>query len=121
MLLAHFLWEATPRGRAATAETWAIALDRVLDVEVGDELRAIWSGLATGQRRALVAIAENAAPLYSRRSQREHGSSRGGGLRTAVQALVDLGEAVRDERTVTDHRVVDPVLAHWVRGGRDDA
>lgn len=81
----------------------------------------IESGLATGQRRALVAIAENAAPLYSRRSEREHGSSRGGGLRTAVQALVDLGEVVRDDRTVTGHRVVDPVLGYWVRAGRNDA
>src|SRR4051794_27322752 len=60
MLLAHVLWDLTGPGSAATEETWIDAHDRVMS-DVRDELRAVWSGLALGQRRTLTAIAENRA------------------------------------------------------------
>lgn len=115
ILLAHIVWEHTPPGKEATEETWALAFDQAMR-EVHDELRAIWTGLTTGQRRALSAVAENRGGLYA--AGRRHGGSRGGAVRSAVEALVDLGEVVADPATATGYRVVDPLLREWIRAGR---
>jgi hypothetical protein len=115
ILLAHVLWELTEPGTEATEEVWAEAFDRTMR-EVHDELRAIWTGLSTGQRRALSAVAENREGLYA--AGRRHGGSRGGAVRTAVDALADLGEVVADGGARTGYRVVDPLLREWIRAGR---
>ena len=121
MLLAHLLWERTPRRGTATNETWLAAYDRAMAVDVRDELRAIWTALSVSQRRALVAIARDEGPLYGRAAGRRTGGSRGGALQAAVRGLVDRGEVVEDASRATGHRLVDPLLAAWVRGGRDGA
>lgn len=118
MLLAHALWELTRPGGAATEETWQAAYERALH-QARDELRAIWTTLPTGQRRALTTIAENTAPLYA--SGRQHGGSRGGAIRTAVQALQDRGETTDDPTTRTGQRLTDPLLAAWITDGRPGA
>jgi uncharacterized protein len=118
MLLAHVLWHLTPPGGQADEETWTAAWDRVLAVEVRDELRAIWTALGIGQRRALVAIAVGDGPLYGRDAERRRGGSRGGALQSAVRALADRGEVTEDRGAVTGYRVIDPLLAAWVRDGR---
>jgi hypothetical protein len=117
MLLAHVLWELTRPGTQATEQTWLRAFDRVMEVEARDELRALWTGLPTGQRRVLTLVAENRVPLYGAAAARALGGSRGGAVRAAVQGLEDRGEIV-DAPTVSGHRVVDPLLAAWIRGGR---
>jgi len=119
MLLAHLIWERTPPGGAATHETWLEAYDHAMAVDVRDELRAIWTALSISQRRALTAIAADDGPLFGRAASRRHGGSRGGALQAAVRGLVDRGEVVEDPGRTTGHRVVDPLLAAWVRGGRD--
>ena len=118
MLLAHFLWERVDPQTAGDEQDFLAALDRVLEVEIRDELRAIWNGLPVGQRRVLVAIAENAAPLYSAANQRQFGGSRGGSLKNAVTKLVEAGEVVQDAATRSGYGLVDPLLAYWVRAGR---
>jgi hypothetical protein len=120
MLLAAALWDATGPQGVATEETWAAAYDRVMHVDVRDELRAIWSALNPGQRRVLTQIAEDAVPLYGRAAERRRGGSRGGAVRAAVQALADRGEIVEDPAALTGWRVTDPLLGAWVRGGRED-
>lgn len=115
MLLAHLLWEATPPAGAATEGTWQQAEEQAM-ARVRDELQAVWTALPTGQRRALTVVAENAAALYA--AGRGHGGSRGGAIRTAVRALEDRGEIVRDPNTRTGYRVVDPLLAAWIVAGR---
>lgn len=117
ILLAHFLWEQVPPQGAGDEALFAAALDRVIEVEVRDELRAIWNPLPVSQRRVLVAIAENAAPLYSAANQRRFGGSRGGSLKAAVSKLVDAGE-VAEADTPSGYALVDPLLAYWVRAGR---
>lgn len=115
MLLAHVLWDLTPDGGEANEETWLTAYDRVMR-EVHDELRAAWSALPASQRRVLTAVAEGSESIYS--ATRRHGGSRGGAPRTAVEALQDRGEIVEDPTTETGYRLVDPLLAAWVRQGR---
>lgn len=115
MLLAHVLWDLTPAGGEANEETWLAAYDRVMR-EVHDELRAAWSALPASQRRVLTAVAEASESIYS--AARRHGGSRGGAPRTALEALVDRGEIVKDEATGTGYRVSDPLLASWIREGR---
>jgi len=115
MLLAHAVWERTDPGVTATEESWSEAYDATMR-EIRAELSASWSALAPGQRRALAAVAENRASLYA--SDRAHGGSRGGAVRSAVRALVDRGEVVEERDATTGHRVVDPLLAAWVREGR---
>lgn len=115
MLLAHVLWDLTPTGGEATQETWLTAYDRVMR-EVHDELRVSWAGLPASQRRVLTAVAEGSESIYS--ATRRHGGSRGGAPRTALEALRDRGEIVDDPATETGYRLVDPLLAAWVRQGR---
>lgn len=114
MLLAHVLWELTPSGGAATEETWRSAYAQAMR-QVRDELSAVWTALPTGQRRALTTIAENAGTLYA--TGRAHGGSRGGAIRSAVRALEDRGEIIKDTTTRTGYRVVDPLLAAWIVEG----
>lgn len=119
MLLAHWLWECTEQGGHADEQTWVAAYDRVMQVEVRDELREVWRSLPAGQRRVLVLVAENRLALYGRQAEQQLGVPRGGGLRKTVEALVDLGELAEAEGTRSGYRVVDPLLARWVREGRD--
>jgi hypothetical protein len=118
MLLAHVIFEQVAPGRRADASTFTEALDHVLGVEAGDELRALWSSLNAGQRRAITAVAENASGLYGQEVQARVGGTRGGSMATALRSLIDAGEVVKDRTRATGHRVVDPLLAYWVRAGR---
>ena len=111
MLLAHTVWELTPHGATATEETWEAARERSMR-QVRDELRTVWSALATSQRRALTAIAENTTPLYA--AGRRHGGSRGGAISGAITALEDRGEITEDPTTRTGFRLTDPLLAAWI-------
>ncbi len=113
MLAAHAVWEATPAGSEANEETWSAAYDRIV-ADTRPELRAIWTGLPTGQRRVLAALAVGQS-LYSTR--REHGGSRGGATKGALDALVDRGEV----DLTRPPRIVDPLFAAWIRAGTPGA
>lgn len=118
MLLANLLWESTAASGSATADAFAEVSDRAL-AQVRDELRAVWSGLSTGQQRVLTSIAENQEGIYA--AGRRHGGSRGGAAKAAVESLLDTGEIYEDPSTATGHRLVDPLLSAWVRAGRADS
>lgn len=118
MMLAHFIFERVGRGERADASTFTQAFDHVLGVEAGDELRTLWSGLTSGQRRALTAVSENSGALYGHAVQARVGGTRGGSVTSALRGLIDTGEVVADPSCPTGHRVVDPLLAYWVRAGR---
>ena len=120
MLIAHFLWEHTPAGGEADEQVLAEVVDHLLDVEIRDELRAIWTGMSISQRRVLVAVADNSDSLYSAATRRKVGGARGGSLKTAATSLVDSGELVESRGTRTGYEVVDPLLAYWVRDGRHE-
>jgi uncharacterized protein len=118
MLLANALWEEIGPGETAAEEHWFAAYDRAL-AEVRDELRAIWIGLSTGQRRVLAAVAQNREGLYA--GGRRQGGSRGGAVKSAIRALADQGEVMEDRRLPTGHRVVDPLLRQWIAAGTPGA
>jgi hypothetical protein len=84
--------------------------------DVRDELRAVWSGLPTSQRRVLAAVGEGREGIYA--AGRRHGGSRGGAVVKAAEALLDRGEVVEDSSTATGLRIIDPLLAAWVNEGR---
>jgi uncharacterized protein len=116
MLLAHTIWELTPAQGTASEETWQSALDSVMH-GVRDELRAVWLGLNTSQRRVLRAIANNREGLYARGT----GRTRGGAVKSALDGLRDLGEVAEDGRTRTGYRLVDPLMELWVNSGTPTA
>jgi len=120
MLLAHYLWEQTPAGERADEAEFAATLDHVLNVEVRDEFRVIWSSLHDTQRRVLAAVADNSSGLYSATTQARVGGGRGGYLKQAVHELLDAGELADDASTATGYRLVDPLLALWVSEHRGD-
>ena len=113
MLLAHELWAVTSPGTAADEECWAAALNAALAAS-REEAKTIWSHLSTGERQVLTAVAENQAGLYSTASRAPRGGSR---LR-AAESLVAASEITADTNTRTGYRVVDPLLAEWLRNGR---
>ena len=90
----------------------------MLDVEIRDEVRAIWAGLPDTQRRVLTAVADNSSGLYSSQTQAKVGGGRGGYLKQAVIELVDGGELVVDKSTATGYQLADPLLGIWVAGRR---
>lgn len=115
MLLAHVLWDLTPPKAEATEATWLDAYDRAM-LQLHDELRALWSSLPTYQRRVLAAVADGSERVYA--ASRRHGGSRGAAPGRAVQALLDRGEIVADATAEPGYRLVDPLLAAWVKQGR---
>jgi len=113
MLLAHEVWDATPEGDAADEVAVAHSHEHLL-VELNDEFRALWSSLPPSQRRALTLVAEGRHRPFAR----EAGLGRGGGTRAALDSLVARADIAADPASVTGYRVVDPMLAAWLRAGR---
>lgn len=117
MLLAHALWDATPDGGEADEATFAGAWRRVQGELLG-EFTSIWRALASGHRRLLVAVAEDTPP-YARGTT--GAGSRGGSVRGSLAALIERGDVVRDPSRRSRYRVIDPLLAAWLREGRPDS
>ena len=113
MLLAHTVWEATPIDQTADEQRWAAALTQVLTDTV-EEAKTIWTRLSATERQVLTSIAEDQGGLYSKASR----NPRGGSTTAALQSLVAESEVVSDHTSRTGYRVVDPLLAEWLRAGR---
>ncbi|MGH2873515.1 MAG: hypothetical protein ACRDL5_13780 [Solirubrobacteraceae bacterium] len=64
MMLAHYLWERTPRDCVADERTWVAALDQAA-ADAAPLMRAIWRALTNNERRVARALAAAATPLYS--------------------------------------------------------
>ena len=112
VLVAHALWQELESGGTADAATLAAASDRLL-TNLADEFRSLWTELPNGQRRVLAAVAQQQRP-YARQS----GGSRGGAVRSSLQRLIDRGDLIVDSDARSGYRVVDPLLAGWVREQR---
>jgi hypothetical protein len=113
MLLAHFLWEGTPRGEECDPAGWQAALDDA-HWELRDELSSIWNGLGDAERRALAAIARGPGQLM-RKSVLDELQLARSTARDARDRLVEDGY-VQGEGDELE--IVDPLLELWIAGGR---
>jgi hypothetical protein len=112
MLVAHHVWERTPAGGEADQSTFADGLAAAMS-ELGEEFVVAWTGLSASERKLLVGLADEQSP-YARGG----GTSRGGAVQHTLTRLAASGEIVRDHQMATGWRIVDPLLAAWLREGR---
>jgi hypothetical protein len=111
MLVAHHLWETTPRGETADLDTFATALDAV-DRELREAFERTWERLRTNEARVLAALAASEESLFSQRTLGRFGLSKSG-AEQGRDKLIEYGEVQRldDGRLV----IVDPLLERWAR------
>lgn len=113
MMLAHHLWERTPRGATADEATFAEALLAAME-ELSEAFDRTWRGLGDAERRALVAIVTSDGRPTSAAALNRADIPR----TTLVEALGRLTDAgLIDD----DGAIVDPLLARWLVVGRADA
>lgn len=112
MLLAHHLWEQTPRGGVADLEAFDRALEAV-DRETAEAFEKLWDSLAArpNQRKVLAALANSPDTLYNRRTLDAYGLEKGS-AENAARALVERGDA---QRASGRFGLVDPLLERWLR------
>lgn len=113
MMLAHHLWERTPKGTASDAEAWNAALEDVY-LQVKEQFDALWKGLPAAERRALALIASGPDQLKKEAARKQLDLPR----TTARRARDKLLEDGHVEERGSGYYVVDPLLAMWVRAGR---
>jgi hypothetical protein len=108
MQLADALWRATPRGKVASDATWEAALAEVrATVDSGSE--RLFELHPAGHQKVLRVLAAGGAVYGSAAEVLELSP---GTARAAVDALAGNGYLTRDgERP----RLVDPLLADWIR------
>lgn len=109
MLLAHYLWEKTPRGEAATPERWQATLDTLFS-EYGEALQATWDALETKEKAVLAALAIGRDSLFSDRTLNRFNLSKGG-VQHARDALTKRGHL---HRVGEGWDLVDPLLTEWI-------
>jgi len=114
MLLAHFLWEKTPRGKTSDGVAWERALTAVQN-ELRDEFDSIWGGLDDSERRVLVVVARGED--LSKKSVLEEMQLARTTARDARDRLIAEGLVGEAEGELY---VIDPLLGLWVSRNRRD-
>lgn len=117
LLLANKLFAATPRDGTADVETWSVALAAACR-EADPEITRVWEDLpATGQR-VLAVIADGTVGLNSAAARERYGLAKTGSTnKQATRQLADDAHIVVAD-TKTGWAIVDPLLALWLRHGR---
>ena len=110
MMLAHYLWQRTPRKSAADEATWIEALDQAAE-DSAPLMRAIWRNLTVNERRVARALAITTTPLYSEETAVAVGIKRTS-IRSALDALVSNADVIIEDRAP---RLTDPVFELWLR------
>jgi hypothetical protein len=109
MMLAYLLADALAAGEAATPELAARVIDDALE-RTRPAHQALWQAMGRTERVVLAATADGIAPT-SRSLAAEHGLGRQT-LDAAATRLADAGHLIRVPRA---SRLVDPLLAEWLR------
>jgi hypothetical protein len=112
MMLAHYLWQRTPRGGSADEATWVGALDQAA-ADSAPLMRAIWRNLRANERRVARALAVVSTPLYSEETAAAVGIKRLS-IRASVDSLLDKADVIA---AVGDGppRLTDPMFELWLR------
>lgn len=110
MMLAHYLWERTPRGGTADEAAWVSALDQAA-VDSASLMRAIWRALTANERRVARALAVVSTPLYSEETAAAVGIKRTS-IRNAVDSLLAKADVISEDGKP---RLTDPLFELWLR------
>lgn len=111
MMLAHFLWEATPPGRTAHEDHWVRARDTALAHAAG-YLAATWRSWPTNERRVALALATTPEGPYGATARARFGIKKSS-VRHALQSLLNRADAVHRDG---GHPVLtDPLLELWLQ------
>jgi hypothetical protein len=112
MLIAHLLWDRVDGRGVATWVDLRSAYDAAVRL-VAPELRYLWESLSANERRVLAALASELSP-YREEARRLMGLANRSSAARAVAGLEGktIVERVDDGERL---RVVDPLLARWVR------
>lgn len=109
MLLAHYLWERTPRGGEATPEIWAEVLETAFE-EHGEALEAAWDAMGSNEQGVMAAIAFGSESLFNQRTLNRFNLSKG----AAQHARDKLAQVGHLHQIDGQWQVVDPLLAEWI-------
>jgi hypothetical protein len=109
MLLAHHLWERTPRGSEATPEIWLEAVEAVFG-EHGEALEATWDALGSNEQGVLAALSLGADSLFGKDALTRFNLSKGA-AQHGREKLARMGHL---EQVGGRWQVVDPLLAEWI-------
>jgi hypothetical protein len=110
MMLAHYLWQRTPRGATADEGTWVAALDQAA-ADSAPLMHAIWRALSTNERRMARALAVTTTPLYSEETAAAVGIKRAS-IGRALESLVNNADVIQEDGRL---RLTDPVFEHWLK------
>jgi len=94
MMLAHHLWQRTPRGRAADEQTWVQAPHQAA-ADTAPLMRAIWRALTVNGRRVARALALTSTPLCGDDTAAAVGIKRTS-IRSALERMIDNAAVIRE-------------------------
>lgn len=109
MLLAHHLWERTPRAGEATAEIWVETLDAVLE-ELSEAMESVWDALGDSEQAVMAALAVGSESLFNQRTLARFNLSKG----AAQHARDKLAQVGHLHQVNGDWQLVDPLLGEWI-------
>jgi hypothetical protein len=110
MMLAHYLWQRTPRDATADEGTWISALDQAT-IDTNPLMRAIWRALTVNERRVARALAVASTPLYSEETAAAVGIKRSS-IGKALESLLANADAIQDNEKP---RLTDPMFELWLQ------
>ncbi len=109
-MLAHYLWQRTPRGATADEGTWVAAVDQAA-ADSAPLMRAIWRTLTVNERRVTRALAVTTTPLYSEETAAAVGIKRAS-IGRALESLVNAADVIHEEGRP---RLTDPMFELWLK------
>lgn len=110
MMLAHYLWQRTPRGATADERAWVSALDQAA-ADAAPLMQAIWRALTLNQRRVARALAVVSTPLHSEETAAAVGIKRSS-IGKALESLTANADVIPDPG---GPRLTDPMFEYWLR------
>lgn len=108
MMLAHYLWQQTPKGHTADETHWIQARDLALKHASG-YLAATWRGWPTNERRVALALATTPGGPYTTAAQTQVGIKKSS-VRYALEALIDRADVILHNN---ESILTDPLLELW--------
>jgi uncharacterized protein len=110
MMLAHYLWQRTPRDGRGDEEIWLAALDQAA-ADTAPLMSAIWRALTPNERRVVRAIAVAPTPLHSEETAAAVGIKRSS-IGRALESLTAQADVIDGRGSP---RLTDPMFELWLQ------